>query len=83
MFIVLPREKRRKVLAKERATLALTIGQERDSTKLENNMVPYPNMEKLELNELMIDLQTNKRNSQIGPNDILVEQAKPSIHVEL
>jgi hypothetical protein len=61
----------------------LTIGQERDSTKLENNMVPYPNMEKLELNELMIDLQTNKRNSQIGPNDILVEQAKPSIHVEL
>jgi hypothetical protein len=83
VFIVLPREKRKEVLAEERATLALIIGQEGDTTMLENYMVPYPNMEKLELNESMIDLQSNKKKSQIKPNDILAEQAKPSRHVEL
>lgn len=73
VFIILPREKRKEVLAKECATLALTIGQEGDTTMLENSMVPYPNMEKLELNELMIDLQANKRKSQTRPDDILIE----------
>jgi len=75
VFIVLPREKRKEVLAKECATLVLTIGQERDTIMLEKNMVPYPNMEKLKLNESMIDLQANMRKSQIKPDDILVEQA--------
>lgn len=73
VFIILPREKRKEVLAKECATLALIIGQEGDTTMLENSMVPYPNMEKLELNELMIDLQANKRKSQTRPDDILIE----------
>lgn len=71
------------MLAEERATLALIIGQEGDTTMLENYIGPYPNMEKLELNESMIDLQSNKKKSQIKPNDILVEQAKPSRYVEL
>jgi hypothetical protein len=75
VFIVLPKEKRKEVLAKECVTLALTIGQERDTIMLENNMVPYPNMEKLKLNESMIDLQANMRKSQIKLHDILVEQA--------
>jgi hypothetical protein len=72
-----------RVLAKECATLALIIGQEGDTTMLENNMVPYPNVEKLELNKSMIDLQTNKKKSQIKPNDILAKQVEPSRHVEL
>ncbi len=46
-------------------------------------MVPYPNVEKLELNKSMIDLQTNKKKSQIKPNDILAKQVEPSRHVEL
>ncbi len=71
------------MLAKECATLALIIGQEGDTTMLENNMVPYPNVEKLELNKSMIDLQTNKKKSQIKPNDILAKQVEPSRHVEL
>ncbi len=82
VFIVFPREKGTKVL-EELATLTLASRQKRDTTMLEHNVVLYPNIEELELNEPTINLQADNKESQTKPNDILAKQAKSSKHVEL
>ncbi len=60
MFVVFLREKGKEVL-EELVTLTLASGQKKDTTMLEHNVVLYPNIKELELNEPTINLQADSK----------------------
>ncbi len=60
MFVVFLKEKGKEVL-EELVTLTLAFGQENDITMLEHNVVLYPNIEEMELNESTINLQADSK----------------------
>jgi len=71
MLFVLPggKGKGKEVLREEFATLTLTMGKKKDIVMLGSSMVPYHNMEEVELSKSIMDLEANRRKSQIGANN--------------